>query len=74
MLTMGMSEAFNNAGALDVLWGAEAIAQALNLSPRQLRHMVKKGDLPVGKLRGKLFARRERLLEHLEKLSQGGEA
>ena len=64
----------DNIDTLDVLWGAEEIAQALNLNPRRLRHMASKGDLPVGKVRGRLFAFRERLFEHLDRLSQRGQA
>ena len=74
MLTLGMSEEFADPGSLGIIWGAKDIARALGLEPRQVRYMAERGRLPIGKVGNRLFARRERLLEHLEKLSQGGEA
>ncbi len=74
MLTLGMSEEFGAPESLGLIWGADDIARVLDLKPRQVRYMAERGRLPIGKVGNRLFAQRERLLEHLEKLSQGGEA
>lgn len=53
---------------LDLLWGAEAIAKALNLkNRRQAFHMLESGLLPgVKKIGGQWVASRKRLREHFE--------
>lgn len=71
MLTLELAEESGGDGSFGIIWGAENIARELGLSPRQVRYMAERGRLPIGKVGTRLFAQRERLLEHLEKLSQG---
>lgn len=52
-----------------VLWGAAAIGRLLSLSERQVYHLTTQGLLPVGKLHGRLFARRDRLIDHLDQIA-----
>ena len=72
MLTLSMSEDFVGEGSLGIIWGADAIARALGLTPRQVRYMADRGRLPIGKVGNRLFAQRERLLEHFKRLIEGG--
>ena len=53
----------------DIIWGAEQISALLGLTKRQVYYLVGRGDLPVGKLRSRLFAKRSTLLQFLDRLS-----
>ena len=55
----------------DIIWGAEQISDLLGLTKRQVYYLAERGDLPVGKLRTRLFARRSTLLQFLDRLSTG---
>jgi hypothetical protein len=44
------------------IWGAEAIAEAANLTPRQAYHALEKGYLPASKAGRKWFTTPRRLL------------
>lgn len=46
---------------LDLLWGAEAIGQALGLSERQAKYMLSNKELPGRKVGGRWVASREAL-------------
>lgn len=55
----------------DYLWGAKAIAEHLGLSERQVRYAEERGELPIGRSCGKLFASKRLLDGHLEELASG---
>ncbi|MGP1273980.1 MAG: hypothetical protein ACQRW7_01025, partial [Caulobacterales bacterium] len=57
----------------DFLWGAQAIAQFLGLTERQVFHHAERGTLPIGKVANRLFARRSTLEEFLNSKIQNGE-
>ena len=45
----------------DLLYGVPAIASHLNLTTRQVYHLIAKGELPAFKIGGKACARRSSL-------------
>lgn len=49
--------------SLDIIWGAKAIAKALNLTDRQAFYLLESGELPVRKVGGKWCASRSKLQE-----------
>ncbi|WP_338722389.1 DNA-binding protein [Devosia sp. XK-2] len=51
---------------LDVLWGAQAIAEVINRTERQTKHMLSKGELPGKKVGGRWCASRSRLKAYFE--------
>lgn len=51
----------NESRTLDIIWGAKAIAEALNLTNRQAFYMLERGALPVKKVGGKWCADRDEL-------------
>ena len=55
----------------DILTADEA-AELLSFTPRVIREMLKKGELPGAKLRGKWRMSRRQLIEHVENLATGG--
>jgi hypothetical protein len=56
---------------LDLLWGAEAIAKALNLkNRRQAFHLLEGGKIPARKVGNQWVASRQKLREHFG-LDQG---
>lgn len=61
----------DNERSNEVLWGAAEIGEFLNMSERRVYHLVEKSLLPVGRLKGRLFARPERLIDHLDRLADG---
>ena len=54
----------------DLLDGARAIGQFLNISDRQVFHAVENGRLPVVRLGTKIMARRSTLLKWFEAQEQ----
>jgi hypothetical protein len=62
----GYSPASNEA---EFISGAESIARLLGPTKRQVYYMAERGDLPIGRIRGKLYALRSRLVDHLDVLS-----
>jgi len=42
----------------DLLYGAPAIAEFMNVRPRQVHSMIDNSDLPIFRIAGKLCARR----------------
>ncbi|KKB12385.1 hypothetical protein VE25_07485 [Devosia geojensis] len=51
---------------LDLIWGATAIAAALNRTRRQTFHMLENGELPAKKVGGRWVASRKKLEELFE--------
>lgn len=49
--------------ALDLIWGARAIAQVLGCTERKVFHMLEAGDLPVAKQVGKRWVASRAALE-----------
>jgi hypothetical protein len=45
----------------EMLWGAEAIAKALNLESVQIYYLLKTGALPVSKVGGRWVSTRRKL-------------
>lgn len=77
MMSDAVQTITNDRSEADVVWGAEQIARLLGLSKRQIYHLVDTGRLPIGKLGGRLFAKRSTLSAFLDRLSAhdaGGEA
>jgi hypothetical protein len=54
------------AETLDLIWGAAAIAAALNRTQRQCFHMLESGELPAKKIGGRWVVSRKALREHFE--------
>jgi hypothetical protein len=61
--------------SLDLLWGAAAIAEVLNLRPRQAFHMLENGEIPGKKVGGRWVVDRQKLAEFFlsEDSTSGGE-
>jgi len=53
----------------EFLWGAPAIAKAIGKSEQATRHMIRKRQLPVGKVGGQWVTTRQALLEHVASMS-----
>lgn len=51
----------------DLLYGVPAIAEHMNLKPRQVYHLADKGGLPTFKVGGKTCARKSSLSTWLAK-------
>jgi hypothetical protein len=51
---------------LDLIWGATAIAAALNRTRRQTFHMLEAGGLPARKVGNRWVASRKALVQHFE--------
>lgn len=49
----------------DLVWGANAIARAINRTDRQTYGMLEGGELPAKKVCGRWVASRKKLLEFL---------
>lgn len=47
---------------IDILWGAEAIAEAIGRSPRQTFYLLETGHLPAKKVAGRWVAVRGKLI------------
>ena len=50
----------------DLLWGAEAIGEEIDRTPRQTFHMLTNGELPAKKVGGRWVASRRKLREFFE--------
>jgi hypothetical protein len=55
----------------DLIWGAGAIAKALNQKPRQVYYQLERGLLPAGRQGDKWVASRRALQEHFARLTSG---
>ena len=55
---------------LDLLSGAEEIAEFLGEPIRRTRYMLEKRDLPAFKWRGRWYCRKSKLRELIERLEQ----
>jgi hypothetical protein len=51
----------------DLLWGVKAIAIYLDRTPRQVTHLIHKGELPTFKLGGTVCSTKSGLAEHFVK-------
>jgi excisionase family DNA binding protein len=51
----------SNEKSLNLIWGAEAIAEALGVSVRKTFHLLESGHLPATKIGGRWVVARERL-------------
>jgi hypothetical protein len=49
----------------DLIWGAQAIAEAIGRTERITFHLLEKGEIPAKKVGGRWVASRTKLLEHL---------
>ena len=50
------------AQALDLIWGVDAIAKEIGRSPRQTYHMVTKGELPAKQIGSRWVIERNKLM------------
>jgi hypothetical protein len=55
----------------DLIWGAEAIAGALNRKVRPVYYQLERGLIPAGKIGDQWVASRQTLREHFAKLTPG---
>jgi hypothetical protein len=55
----------------DLIWGAEAIAKALNQKLRPTYYKLERGLIPCGKVGDFWVASRKALREHFAKLTSG---
>lgn len=55
---------------VDLLYGAAAIAEAMNMTEAQVYHLHARKELPAFKIRGRVCARRSHLNEWLDRLAQ----
>jgi hypothetical protein len=55
----------------DLIWGAEAIAEALNRRVRPVYYQLEKGLIPAGKVGDQWVASRRALQEHFAKITAG---
>jgi hypothetical protein len=51
---------------LDLLWGSDAIAQAIGRKPRITGYLLEKGFIPAKKVGGRWCASRQKLREFFE--------
>ena len=58
----------NNMQEADFLYGANAIAAFLDMKPRQVHHLRETGQLPLGKIGGRLFALKSQLRNFMNSL------
>ncbi|MER9615571.1 DNA-binding protein [Mesorhizobium sp. M0207] len=49
-------------GVIDLVWGAEAIAEVIGRTPRQAFHLLDAGKLPAKKVGGRWVADRNKLI------------
>lgn len=54
------------AHALDLVWGADAIGKAIGRSERQAKHMLSRGEIPGRKVNGRWVASLTRLRAYFE--------
>lgn len=52
--------------ALDLLWGADAIGEAIGRSERQAKHMLSRGEIPGRKVNGRWVASLAKLKAYFE--------
>lgn len=58
-----MSKQAEIPAALDLLWGASAIAEVIGRTPRSTFDMLEKGQLPAKKVNGRWVVEHSRLIE-----------
>lgn len=58
----------NNMQEADLIHGARAIAEELNVSVRRVNYLRETGSLPIGKLGGVLVTSRSQLREFVNRL------
>lgn len=51
------------APSLDLLWGVNAIAKAIDRTPRQTFHLCSLGEIPARKIGGRWVVERRKLIE-----------
>jgi len=52
--------------ASDLLWGTQSIADFLGLSLHEAQYLIRKGELPIGRLGPKtIIASKRRLQQHI---------
>lgn len=56
---------------LDLIWGADAIAAAINKSRRQTFYLLEGGLIPAKKIGRQWCAQRSQLREHFSKVFEG---
>jgi hypothetical protein len=56
---------------MDLIWGVNAIARELNLTPRQTYHQLETGRLPARKQSGKWVASASGLRRYFADLTSG---
>jgi len=61
-----MSEDGPNTQALDLVWGARAIARLIGKSPRATFHLLESGRIPARKIGAQWVASRKTLEEHFQ--------
>jgi hypothetical protein len=57
----------------DLLWGVKAIAIYLDRTPRQVTHLIQKGELPTFKLGGTVCSTKSGLANHFASRMGKGE-
>jgi hypothetical protein len=55
----------------DLVWGAEAIAEALNQKVRPVYYKLERGLIPAGKIGDQWVASRRTLREHFTRITSG---
>lgn len=61
-----MSTTSQSAKSIDLIWGAESIAEALGRTRRSTFHLLEKGEIPAKKVGGRWVASRDALRKHFE--------
>jgi hypothetical protein len=57
--------------ANDMLRGTDALADFLGLTPRQTRHLIRKKQLPFGRLGGMIIGSKAKLRQRYDELISG---
>ena len=60
-----MTDLVNDTGDMDLIWGIEAISQAIGRNPRQTYHMLRMGALPAKNVQGRWVASKAKLIAAL---------
>lgn len=55
----------------DLMWGAKAIGVETGLDEKQVWHVAEHGQLPIGRVGGRLVASKKALREHFARITQG---
>lgn len=57
-----MTKSTENAGLLDLIWGAEEIGRAIGRTARSTFDMLEKGEIPAKKVNGRWVIARGKLI------------